>query len=116
MLNTVITCTFVVTVKCPCGRACRGYDPGIMGGVPECFQWYEGNEMPWEYRRLIRRDTREAVSGAGFLVRLATGVIMEKMIYDQDTCYRLYECPSCGASVLFMMNGGREGNRIQRFA
>ncbi len=65
--------------------------------------------MPREYRQSFRRDADQALSQAGFLARAGIAVLSE-MVYNAG--YRLYECPSCGASVLFLVTA----NRIKRCA
>jgi hypothetical protein len=43
-----------MTVKCPCGSRCPGYDPGVVsGGIPEYYVSVSQKRLPLEMRRLM---------------------------------------------------------------
>ena len=96
-----------MNVICRCGRNCVGYDPGALGGgIPSCYVSYQGNLMPNEYRRKANAELRDA----GWIVSLLSTYAMNRVEYE------LYECASCGATVLFVIQDVRGSVRKQRYA
>ena len=72
-------------ISCPNGANCQG--AGGYGTPPKCFLSYSGEHLPSDFRRHLNLTGSILASVAGGMCKAS---------------YEVYQCPSCGAKLIFM--------------
>jgi DNA-directed RNA polymerase subunit RPC12/RpoP len=88
-------------INCPYGANCTG--AGGMGTPPKCFLAYSGDNLP---------------SAARARFNIPGNILMHYLGKKVRAFYELYQCPSCGAKLLFIESEtgfGREKKMVGPF-